>query len=84
MLTVVRMPKITNALNIFQGCFGDVLGTRINVRNWFSIDSDNDEEIIPQETSEEIDNQELPENTSDEISVENTKSESDNNEEKTW
>ena len=42
-----------------------------------------DEETTTEETSEEIDNQELPENTSDGISVENTESESDNNEEKT-
>ena len=36
-----------------------------------------------EESTEEIDNQELPENTSDEISVDNTESESGNNEEKT-
>ena len=42
-----------------------------------------DEEIIPEETTEEIDKQDLPENTSDEISEDNTESESDNNEEKT-
>ena len=42
-----------------------------------------DEEIKTEETSEETDNSGLDENTSDEISVENTESESDNNEEKT-
>ena len=42
-----------------------------------------DEEITPEENTEEIDNQELPENTSDEISVDKTESESGNNEEKT-
>tara|TARA_B100000965_G_scaffold381190_1_gene378414 strand:- start:73 stop:636 length:564 start_codon:yes stop_codon:yes gene_type:complete len=42
-----------------------------------------DEEILSEETIEEDESQELPENTSDEISLDNTESESDNNEEKT-
>ena len=41
-----------------------------------------DEEILSEETIEEDESQELPENTSDEISLDNTESESDNNEEK--